>query len=330
MTDGGARPLVVIAIALASALVAVVASTWLVRRRQAAESRKAHDALVASEERLRLALEATTDVVWDWDVARDTIYHPGWAKSYGFPEARTPKNGAELGPFMHPEDAPGFGVLLGALMAGKRDAFEYEHRALYGTGEWRWTVARVRAVARDATGHATRIVGTCADITERRRMLARLQVADRLASVGTLAAGVAHEINNPLAYVLGNVEHALETLGGPGTGLEGGALETAVRESVEALREAAQGAERVRKIVRDLKVFSRMDVDESRPTSVRRVVEGAANIAAAEIRRRAALRVELADVPTVLASESRLSQVFLNLLVNAAQAIPEGNPQSNE
>jgi signal transduction histidine kinase/ActR/RegA family two-component response regulator len=220
-------------------------------------------------------------------------------------------------------------------MEGKRDQLEIEHRALYGSGEWRWTVARARAVARDAQGKATRIIGTCADVTEQRRMRTRLQMADRLAAVGTLAAGVAHEINNPLAYVLGNVEHSLETLGDLRVGVEEGrtTLSDAARvlkETCDALAEASTGAERVRDIVRDLKVFSRAGVDERRPTDVKRVVQGAVNLAGQEIRRRARLRLELADVPTVIGSESRLSQVVVNLLLNAAQAIPEGRPDENE
>ncbi|MGB8929834.1 MAG: ATP-binding protein [Anaeromyxobacteraceae bacterium] len=311
-----------------------VAGILVSRRRRARAFDEAQHALRVSEERLRLALEATTDVVWDWDVVKDTIYHPGWAKAYGFPEERTPRCGHELGPYMHPEDAPAFGKLLGELMEGKRDTFEIEHRALYGNGEWRWTAGRARAVTRDPQGHATRIIGTCSDITERRRMQARLQMADRLASVGTLAAGVAHEINNPLAYVLGNVEHALEelrSLGGAlaragSTPADAGRL---VQNSVEALEEASVGAARVRDIVRDLKLFSRADKDERRPTSVPRVLQSAVNLAGPEIRRRARLQLDLADVPTVVANESRLAQVFLNLLVNAAQSIAEGHPEEN-
>jgi signal transduction histidine kinase/CheY-like chemotaxis protein len=318
------------AVAVGAALSAVLAS----RRRRAREFEEAQRALLLSEERLRLALEATSDVVWDWDFVSDRIYHPGWAKAYGFPEARTPLTGHDLGPFMHPDDAPGFMERLGAIVDGRSDQFEYEHRALYGTGEWRWTVARARTVARDAQGRATRIIGTCADVTERRRMLARLQMADRLASVGTLAAGVAHEINNPLAYVLGNVDHALESLERAGASLARGEgvaeAARAVDSSLEALREAATGAERVGSIVRDLKLFSRAEVEERQPTSVARVVQSAANLAGPELRRRARLRLDLADLPAVVANESRLSQVFLNLLVNAAQAIPEGHAEENE
>jgi signal transduction histidine kinase/CheY-like chemotaxis protein len=189
-------------------------------------------------------------------------------------------------------------------------------------------LARARVVARDARRKATRIVGACSDITERKLLLAKLQVADRMASVGTLAAGVAHEINNPLAYVVGNVEHVIERL----EGLErtGGAPGPVAAECVKVLREAQEGAERVRQIVRDLKLFSRPDEEQRTPVSLPRLVEAALNLAEADIRYRARLERKLAEVPPVLANEARLSQVFLNLLVNAAQAIPEGDPDRNQ
>jgi PAS domain S-box-containing protein len=318
-----------------TALAAVAAAFLTLRVRRVRLFEEAQRALLVSEERLRLALEATSDVVWDWDVVNDTVFQPGWAKAYGFPEERTPRGTRELAVFMHPDDVPTISARLGELVEGTRDSFELEHRALHGSGEWRWTIARVRVVARDERGRATRIIGTCADITERRRMVARLQMADRLASVGTLAAGMAHEINNPLAYVLGNVEHALEELrslrgalaGGGPAAADGGRV---VEACVEALDEAALGAGRVRDIVRDLKLFSRAGRDERRPTGVLRVLQSAVNLAGPELRRRARLQLELEEVPTVVANESRLSQVFLNLLVNAAQSIPEGHLEENQ
>ncbi len=327
------------AFALASAVAAAltVRSAVLARtqRRREATFRAARQALEASEERLRFALDATTDVVWDWDVAADRIYHPSWAHAYGFPEERTPRTGAELGAFIHPDDIGQFTALLQDCIDGRRDALEFEHRALTGSGDWTWTLARARAVSRDANGRATRIVGTCADQTERRQFLGRLQMADRMASVGTLAAGVAHEMNNPLAYVIGNVSYALETLDGVRRALEEDRVAPAtlagiVDESAAALREAAIGADRVRGIVRDLKVFSRADDEERAPMDVRDAVRGALNLAGADIRRRARASVEADDVPAVLANGSKLSQVFVNLLVNAAQAIPEGRQDENE
>ncbi|HUL61121.1 MAG TPA: ATP-binding protein [Anaeromyxobacteraceae bacterium] len=299
------------------------------------DRRRAEEALRRSEERLRLALDAATDVVWDWNLVEDTVYQPRWAEAYGYPPEVTPRTGRDLVPFIHPEDMPIFQEQVRLASTGERATIEFEHRVRAASGEWKWMLARARVVARNARGEAIRIVGTCADVTERKLMLTRLQIADRMASVGTLAAGVAHEINNPLAYVMGNIGYALETLQSCEKGVAGGqalpvSRGTAVSECLSALREAQDGAQRVRSIVRDLKLFSRPDDEERTPVRLARVISAALNLAESDIRYRARLVTNLVDVPPVLANESRLSQVFLNLLLNAAQAIGEGRVDRNQ
>jgi ligand-binding sensor domain-containing protein/signal transduction histidine kinase/CheY-like chemotaxis protein len=161
---------------------------------------------------------------------------------------------------------------------------------------------------------------------------AQLVQAGKMAAVGTLAAGVGHEINNPLSYIVSNVEHACEeasALERLGEGSE--ASRARLREMQQVLREALMGADRVRRIVRDLKTFSRQEEDSQVPVDLRGVLESAAKMAAGELRPRAQLiRDYAADVPLVQGSEPRLAQVFLNLIINAAQAMPEGRPEQNE
>jgi PAS domain S-box-containing protein len=177
------------------------------------------------------------------------------------------------------------------------------------------------------------------DLTDRRRMENQLIFAGRMAAVGTLAAGVAHEINNPLAYIVANIDfvrHQVTTIasklvrGGAGRDAAGDDLGHALEETGEALAEARQGTERVRNIVRDLRVFARGDENQSGPVALRRVLDSSINIAWNEIRHRARLVKDYGDTPMVEANESRLGQVFLNLLLNAAHAIPEGATESNE
>jgi signal transduction histidine kinase len=161
---------------------------------------------------------------------------------------------------------------------------------------------------------------------ERRRMQEQLLLADRLTSVGMLAAGVAHEINNPLAYVLGNVDFALQQLEARGES-ESGEL----GEIVQALTQAREGSERIRHISRDLKVFCRgNDEDSKTPINVRQVMESSLRMAWNEIRHRSKLTRSFERVPSVLGNQSRLSQVFLNLLVNAGQALSEERVEHNE
>jgi PAS domain S-box-containing protein len=159
------------------------------------------------------------------------------------------------------------------------------------------------------------------DGTERRRTEEQLIFAGRMAAVGTLAAGVAHEINNPLAYIVANIDFTRRELMARGDG---------PGEILEALEDARQGAERVRNIVRDLKVFGRGNEEARGPVVLRRVLDSSINIAWSEIRHRARLVKDYGEVQPIDGNESRLGQVFLNLLLNAAQAIGEGEADRNE
>lgn len=159
-----------------------------------------------------------------------------------------------------------------------------------------------------------------------RRMQQQLLLADRLTSIGMLAAGVAHEINNPLAYVLGNLEFALSRL------REAQLPEPAeLAEVVQALGQAREGSQRISHITRDLKVFCHSsDDDEKSLINIKKVMDSAINIAWNQIRHRARLLRDFERVPTVAGNQDRLSQVFLNLLVNAAQALPDTQMEQNE
>jgi len=161
---------------------------------------------------------------------------------------------------------------------------------------------------------------------ERRRMQQQLVLADRLSSVGVLAAGIAHEINNPLAYVLGNLDFALQRLAA-----DPQIAASDLTEVVQALGQAREGSARIGHITRDLKVFCRSAEEPSvGPINVRRVMESAINIAWNQIRHRAHLTRRFERVPIVHGDEHRLGQVFLNLLVNAAQAFPDDQVGQNE
>jgi PAS domain S-box-containing protein len=164
------------------------------------------------------------------------------------------------------------------------------------------------------------------DLTESRRMQGRLMLSDRLSSLGTLVAGVAHEINNPLAYLISNLRFVAEEL-------EEASRQQALQgleEVLEALGEASEGAERVRTIVQDLRTFSRSDESTHSLVEVRQAVDSALKMVWAEFKSRARVVKEYQPVPRVKGNAARLGQVLLNLLINAAQAIPEGHVAGNE
>ncbi len=182
------------------------------------------------------------------------------------------------------------------------------------------------------------------DVAERPEFRHHVLQRDRMAALGTLSAGVAHEINNPLTFLLVNLEHVLRRLRAAGASDDpvaelsrSGAGPMATEHGgggllglAHSLQQAIEGANRVKRIVRDLLTFAQGNVEQRGMVDVRGIVESAAQMASHEIRHRARLSKVLAEVPPVEANEARLGQVFLNLLVNAAQAIPEGQADRHE
>jgi PAS domain S-box-containing protein len=162
------------------------------------------------------------------------------------------------------------------------------------------------------------------DVTERKELETRLVQADRLAALGTMAAGVAHEINNPLAYVMLNLEWIARKL--PTVAQD----PSSMNALMEMLQEARQGAERVSAIVRDLRSFSRADGETRRYVDLGRVAQSALKVAGHEIRRRARVSTSIEPTRPVFANQGRLEQVVINLLLNAAQALPETSTAKNE
>ena len=217
---------------------------------------------------------------------------------------------------IHPDDRARVGESFAAACAGADASWAGVYRFLRGDG----TVAHVRDrcfITRDADGRAVQATGSLHDISELHDLEQRLAMADRMASIGTLAAGLAHEINNPLTYVLGNLDMVL-------TGLDAGTCELSEQDVVQMLREAHQGALRVAEIVRSMRVFVRSEPAASKMADIDRVVESALAMAKNELRHRARVVKQLGNPPPARVNETVLVQVVLNLLMNAAQAIPEG------
>ncbi|WP_044189855.1 two-component regulator propeller domain-containing protein [Hyalangium minutum] len=218
---------------------------------------------------------------------------------------------------------------LCALGAGGMAAGIYAWRVGRLKRRERWLQARVEERTQELARANEELD---ANLRTLRATQVQLVQAGKMAAVGTLAAGVGHEINNPLSYIVSNLEHSCEeteTLAQLAESSE--PLRERLRDMHQVLREALMGADRVRRIVRDLKTFSRQDDDARGPVDLRAVMDSAAKMAAGELRPRAQLTREYAaEVPPVEGNEARLSQVFLNLIINAAQALPEGRPEQHE
>ncbi len=171
-------------------------------------------------------------------------------------------------------------------------------------------------------------------LAELERTQEQLVMADRRVAVGRLAAGVAHEVNNPMASLSGNLEYVaaeVETLQSALTAMgTTEAVTGSLSEVARALADCRRGARRVVHIVRSLKTFARDDEDTREALPLERPVEAAIDMAMHEIKHRARLVRRYVEVAHVEANEVRLSQVFLNLLINAAHAIPDGDADLHE
>lgn len=258
--------------------------------------------------------------------------NPSWTRTLGWSlEELLARPSVE---FVHPDDREMTLAGRARLRSGATMG-PLTNRYLCKDGSFRWFEWRsvadterglVYAVARDVT-EQKRAEQRLFEATELQEKLQRqLIFADRMASVGTLAAGVAHEINNPLAFVTTNLSLALDELGTLGIP----SPSTQLGELKEMLTDAQAGAERIRKIVRGLKTFSRAEEEQRSITDVIPLLELSIDMTFNEIRHRARLVKDFRKIPRVEADEARLGQVFINLLINAAQALPEGDTAAHE
>jgi signal transduction histidine kinase len=275
---------------------------------------------VDTREELRLALDRRS-----WDLVLSDYSMPRFSAPEALSIVR--ERGQEL-PFIIVSGTVGEEVAVEAMRAGAHDFMP------------KGTLARLLpAIEREMRDAVVR--------SQRKKMQEQLLISERMASVGILAASVAHEINNPLAVLAANLEMIAQNLVGIATesaiGAVGvdGTLQAGDREAIqlagkmalvnETLRDAQEAAERVRLIVRDLRIFSHPgDAEKSGPVVVEQVLESSIRMASNEIRHRARLVRDFAEVPAVEGNEARLGQVFLNLIINAAQAIPAGRVADNE
>ena len=253
----------------------------------------------------------------------------------------------------HPEDSPGDGDLLSELIAGKRNSYEVEQRYCRKDGSTMW--GRLSASLIHTPGDQSPSV-MCM-VEELKQPQALLVQWEKMASIGQLAAGVAHEINNPIGFISSNLNtlgeyfrdvksylvrvegmhQALRTL-------EGGRI-ALLLEEIDQLREkldlgyilddvdgliqeSVEGSRRVRKIVQDLKTFARADTGEFQQANINSILDSALNIVWNQLKYTCTVVKEYGEVPQIQCNSNQLVQVFINMLVNAGQAIEKGKQGS--
>jgi PAS domain S-box-containing protein len=216
--------------------------------------------------------------------------------------------------FLHPDDREKAATRIRKLLATGGLDERAEYRTIDERGEEH--TVEISSIPIEYQGGPA-VLAFARDVTERKRLEIKLLEADRLTALGVLSAGVAHEINNPLAYVLLNLEYLKREL--PKVANDPARIESLMVR----VQDACHGADRVASIVRDLRTFARGEESARQPVSLEAVIEAAVNIAYPEVRMRARLERRYQTVPAVDGNAGRLEQVFLNLLLNAAQAFTE-------
>ena len=223
----------------------------------------------------------------------------------------------------HPDDVEASVDAYRALYAGKTASVRMEKRLWHHDGDIIW-VQITASVIRSVDGKPLYCFHQIEDISEQKKLRAELRQQERLASVGALAAGVAHEINNPLTYVSLGLQGIAE---GFAAAAKRGVPEASTLLSL--IDDVLDGTHRIQRIVRDLKSFSRVDEERSEQVDVNAVLRVALGLADHETKYRAPVVTEYGELLQVRASEGRLCQVFLNLIVNAAQAMDPARFRDN-
>jgi PAS domain S-box-containing protein len=304
--------------AVCAAVVAWHSEELLERSTRDAEGR------ASAEDRQRQILDAMADMI----LVKDSDSKIVWANR-ALREAWGTTNEDLLGQAYNPQsksDERNRSLEQDALVLDTQDTVLLPDERLERKDGRILQVDTVKSPIFDGEGQVIMTVGVSRDVSDRKKLEAQLRLTETMSTVGTLAAGMAHEINNPLTYVVANLEYLAERLPqhGPWMG------ERQAREWVSALTEAREGAARVQRIVKDLKDASRGDQDHFGEVDVQQVLESTLKLAANELQHHARVVREYSRVATVSGNASRLGQVFLNLLVNAAHAIREGAANANE
>lgn len=261
-----------------------------------------------SEERLGLALEASGLALFDWNVSTgEVLLSAKWGDIVGGPRRPLRTSISELRDLVHPDDVPGMEKLVRAVLVGRIEHYNLDHRVRTQAGGWRWIASRAKVVERGADGRASRITGTNADITERKELE---QLKSGLISV------VSHELRTPLTSIVASLALLREG--------SAGELPGEARAFVDM---AAENSDRLAALVNDLLDMERAESGQLdlRPRALD-AAELLARVAAlnAPYCERHGVRLVTQAAPglTLLADEDRTIQVLTNLVANAAKFSP--------
>ncbi|MGL5058984.1 MAG: PAS domain-containing protein [Microcoleus sp.] len=338
--------------------------------------------LQQSEERFYLAFEGSATGLWDWNLKTGEVYfNQRWKAMLGYQVEEIENSFASWEKLVHPEDLPAAMAAVKSHFEGETPLYEAEFRMLAKSGEWKWILAQAKVMERDELGNPLRMTGTHTDISDRKKAAVALQVseqrerekaqqleqtlqelkraqaqliqAEKMSSIGQMVAGVAHEINNPISFIYGNITPASQYASDllklldlyqhnyPEPTQEIADLSESIdtdfiaEDFPKILASMKQGANRIKQIVLSLRNFSRLDEKERKVVDVHEGIESALVMLQhrlKEPRKYGEIQVikEYGNLPRVECYPAQLNQVFMNVLSNAIDALEEPAAASND
>lgn len=338
-------------------------------------------ALRISEERLQMALSGSDLGLWDWQVITGDIYfNPQWKAMLGYAEDEIDDNFQAFEQLVHPEDLSRVKAVLKAYIDRLIPIYEVEFRMRCKTGEWKWILSRGKVFEWDEAGNPVRMTGTHRDISDRRQAedalresearerkkayqlelalcelkntQAQLVQTKKMASLGQLVAGIAHEINNPIGFIAGNVsfahqygrdllklidlyqQHYPHPVAQIQEQMEAVELDFLRTDFPKALNSIREGVVRVQDIVRSLQHFSYLNEAQMKTTDLHQGLESTLILLQNRLNKkpnRSAIEVnkQLSRLPKVECYPGQLNQVFINILGNAIEALDEKSQQND-
>jgi PAS domain S-box-containing protein len=305
------------------------------------QRKRAEAALQESEELFRGIVESANDIIFT--LSRDLVI------SYVSPNVRdllgyapSELTHSRTAPYIHPDDAERSGAAFARVIETGESLSNHEHRVLHKDGSVRWFNVNA-SVVRDSDGVVQFMVAIAHDFTEHKRFVDELERAHRelratqsqlvqsekMASLGMLVAGIAHEINTPIGAVNSMHDTLLRSLEKLHDEVERFEMDDERRRRFERLftvladanRVMTSGVERVTTIVRRLRSFARLDEAELKDADINEGIEDTLTLVHHELKHDITVEKKLGDIPPIPCFPGRLNQVFLNLIVNARQAI---------
>lgn len=270
------------------------------------------EALQNSEERLRVLVTSLTETLYSARVAANALmplfYSPRIEELSGY-SVEEALGGPEFWlSLVHPDDRGRYIESLSDIMLGKSMPIEY--RIVHRSGDVRWVLDTPAPVREH--GIVARINGALLDITERKHLEEHLRRAQKMETVGTLAGGIAHEFNNLLGVILGNVQFAQQDAG-------------TENPSQHSLAQARKAVVRAADLTKQLLTFSAKIESRREPVSIPGVIDETIQLVQSSLGKSINLKVEVADDLDVVSADSgQIQQVIINLCVNARDAMPAG------